>query len=343
MRGTRHERSHCSRTQAAVATRTERQLAASRLNRRATRGSKSGNKARDPRLIAATLGAALLFSCLPTRSFARLIEASILVPVVVTDRFGKRSSRDVSVLLVHDDASPTPRPLLVLLHGRATDAAGRAALDRARYAANARWFAALGFIVAIPARIGYGETGGDDVEDTGACQRQVYEPAADAIARQAEAVLSRLRLRADVADDRAVVVGLSFGSIGAMALAARTTQGVQAVINFAGGGGGNGKTRPGDPCDAQVLKRVFGKYGETARLPTLWIYAENDRFFGTKYPRQWFDAYVGSGGVGEFEVMPPHGEDGHPLFVEAPDSWRARVLDFLRSSGFGNAGDFPGR
>lgn len=285
----------------------------------------------------------LLLTGFAAPASAMLIETSIKVPVAVADRFGKRVSREVVVELMHDEASPAPRPLLLLLHGRATDAKGRAAVNDARYSDNARWFAALGFLVAIPIRIGYGETGGDDVEDTGACNRQDYEPAAQAIARQAEAVLERLRLGADVANDRAVVVGLSFGSIGAMAMAARKPRGVQAVINFAGGGGGNGEERPGDPCDAETLRRIFGRYGETARIPTLWVYAQNDRFFGTRRPREWFDAFVGSGGIGEFALLPAHGDDGHVVFRTAPETWRGRVVDFLRSNGFATAGDYRPR
>ncbi|MGE0314540.1 MAG: alpha/beta hydrolase [Lautropia sp.] len=295
--------------------------------RAACRGAPCGPR----RLV---LLASIALASTGTAATAAMQEASVSVPAVVADMQGRIVQRDVSVALLHDDATPVPRPLLVILHGRATDTKGRAALDRGRYTQNAQWFAERGFQVAIPARIGYGKTGGADVEDTGACEHQRYEPAFEAIGRQTRAVLAALRTRADVAKDRAVVVGLSFGGVGAIALAARPPPGVQAIINFAGGGGGNPDTRPADPCDADTLRDLLARYGETARIPSLWIYAENDRYFGVKYPLAWFGAFVGSGGKGEFALMPAFGNDGHQLFTQAPDIWASRVDAFLRSVGF---------
>ena len=43
----------------------------------------------------------------------------------------------------------------------------RRALKTAPYAPAARWLAGFGFIVAVPIRIGYGITAGEDVEDSG--------------------------------------------------------------------------------------------------------------------------------------------------------------------------------
>ena len=87
--------------------------------------------------------------------------------------------------------------------------------------------------------------------------------------------------------------------------------GVQAGINFAGGGGGDPKTRPQQPCQPQLLERMFHTYGKTAKIPMLWIYAENDMYFGAKYPREWFEAFSSAGGKAEFVQFPPQGDDGH--------------------------------
>jgi dienelactone hydrolase len=278
----------------------------------------------------AVLGAAL---ALPAAR-AALVEQVIQVPVAVVDRFGKSIAQDITVTLFFDDAAPRPYPALVLNHGRAVEPIDRAAIGRARYSANAHWLAQLGFLVAVPTRIGYGVTGGEDVEDSGSCSAKRYAPGYEAAARQTLAVLHALRQRADVAPARAVVMGQSYGGTTAIAVAAHNPPGVQAAINFAGGGGGNPKTRPGDPCQPGRLEDLFTDYGKTARLPTLWIYTENDRYIGARLPREWFDAFRAAGGTGQFVRFGPHGEDGHALFTRGPEVWRGTVLKFLREHGY---------
>jgi hypothetical protein len=117
-------------------------------------------------------------------------------------------------------------------------------------------------------------------------------------------------------------------------LAAENPPGVLAAINFAGGGGGDPKGRPQNPCGADLLKRMFANYGKTARIPTLWIYTENDQWMGHKLPREWFDAFRVAGGMGEYVLFPPLGDDGHGLFSKAPAIWQPKVLEFLRANGY---------
>lgn len=265
---------------------------------------------------------------------AELIEQQLRVPVKVASAYGNDVARDIVVTVFHDNTTPQPYPLLVLNHGRSPDSAGRAAMGRARYSVASQWFAALGFMVGVPTRVGYGVTGGEDVEDSGQCSRKNYPPVYAAAAEQTLTVVSVLRDRADVAKDRTVVVGQSFGGTTAIALASRNLAGVQAAINFAGGGGGNPKTRPQEPCSPYWLERLFRDYGRTARIPTLWVYAENDMYFGPQLPRTWFSAYKAAGGIGEFQLFPPNGKDGHSLFTRAPEVWQPRVLEFLRANGF---------
>jgi len=265
---------------------------------------------------------------------ARLIEEEVPVPVTVANGRGKEVAQDIVVTVFYDNAAPKPYPLVVINHGRAATASGRAAMGRAKYSAVSRWFAELGFMVAVPTRVGYGVTGGEDVEDTGTCSRKKYEPGYAASAEQTLRVISVLRERDPVAKDRAVVVGQSFGGTTSITVAAENPPGVQAAINFAGGGGGDPKGRPQNPCSADLLKRMFANYGKTARIPTLWIYTENDQWMGHKLPAEWFTAFKGAGGGGEFVLYPPLGEDGHGLFSKAPAIWQPKVLEFLHANGY---------
>ena len=84
---------------------------------------------------------------------------------------------------------------------------------------------------------------------------------------------------------RTVIVGQSAGGWGSLAYSSRNPQGVVAIINFAGGRGGWAGQRPNTNCAPERLSVAAGKYGETARVPTLWIYTENDTFFAPEISR----------------------------------------------------------
>jgi dienelactone hydrolase len=265
---------------------------------------------------------------------ARPREEPLELPVQVTDAYGKQIRQAIKVLVFFDDANPVPAPVLVLNHGRAGDPQDRMALGRARYPEATRFFVQRGFIVAVPTRIGYGATGGEDVEDTGACNHKNYPPAYLAAAHQTLAVLEAVRRRPDAAKDRAIVMGQSFGGAAALTVAALNPPGVQAAINFAGGGGGNPTGRPQRPCSPAALERMFRSYGQAARIPTLWVYTENDMYFGPTYPREWHQAYTAAGGKAKLVQFPPQGEDGHRLFSRYPQLWQPAVAEFLDDNGF---------
>lgn len=293
------------------------------------------------RLNFARVAAAFSLLAAAQISCAKIIEEVIRVPVEVSDLYGKKISREIVVTLFHDDRAAQPFPLLLLNHGRAPDAAGRVALGRAKYSANASWFARLGFLVAVPTRIGYGATGGEDVEDSGPCDNRRYAPTFEAAATQTLTVLQELRKRADVLPNRAVVVGQSFGGATAVAVAAHQPEGVQAAINFAGGGGGNPKMRATRPCSPSQLKQLFKDFGSRARLPMLWLYTENDQYFGATLPREWFEAFSEAGGQAQFVQFAPHGDDGHSLFTRFPNVWQPKVLDFLQRNGYADVKLLP--
>ena len=282
---------------------------------------------------------AALVACAPAA--ARIVEEQFELPVQVADAYAKPVARAITLTLFRDDARPGPSPLLVINHGRAADAQQRAAFGRSRSADTARWFVEQGFIVVLPTRIGYGVTGGDDLEDTGACTAKRYAPGYAAAAQQTLAVLAAMRSRADVNADRAVVLGQSFGGLTSVAVAALAPPGVVAAINFAGGGGGNPKTQPGRPCAPQQIERLVADYGASARMPMLWVYTENDQYFGATHPREWFEAFRRAGGRAEWLQFPPVGEDGHRLFSDFPAVWRPAITAFLRRQGFDTMKDAP--
>lgn len=276
----------------------------------------------------------LLMYFVASSAQAALKEEVIRLRAQVSNMYGLVVEQEFVVTVLTDDSTNQQhKPIAIVLHGRAADAVKRASLGRAVYKANSQWLAEQGFVVAVPTRIGYGVSGGPDVEDSGSCNRKNYLPAYQAAADQTLIVLKHLQQRADVDKDKAVVIGQSFGGATAVTLAAMNPIGLRAVINFAGGGGGNPATHVGQPCAPYLLEQMFAKYGETALIPTLWIYTENDQWMGAEYPVQWHRAFIKAGGAGEFVQFGPNGKDGHGLFTQDPDVWRSRVKSFFEQQG----------
>jgi dienelactone hydrolase len=274
---------------------------------------------------------ALLACALSAR--AAVLEEVFELTATVADHTGRRVTHPFQVTVFRED-TVAKAPFLVLNHGRPARSEEFKKMGRQRYGDNSKYFVGKGFIVFVPTRIGYGPTGGEDVEYSGACNARDYPPAYEAAAQQTLQVLDHLRTLAYVDAQRGLLVGQSFGGATTLALAAKNPAGVVAAVNFAGGGGGDPVRRPGDPCRADQLLKLFAGYGTTARIPTLWLYSANDKYFGKEHPQEWFKAFAAAGGKGEFVQLPAHGEDGHGSFTRNPGAWKPAFEDFLRRNGF---------
>jgi len=274
---------------------------------------------------------ALLLAAGPAQS--KTIEETIGLPVEAIDgRDGATISQKIQVTIYRDDAWRAKQPFMILNHGRSASAGDRAATRTGPYAANARYFVSRGFAVFLPVRIGYGASGGPDIEDTGACDAKNYPPGYEAAAQQSLAVIAHAKAQPYVDAQRGIVLGQSFGGTTAITLAARGVPGVLAAVNFAGGGGGRPMSHPGQPCHHDRLTRMFAAYGATARIPTLWVYSENDRYWGQDKPREWFSAFLKAGGQGRYVQLPPYKEDGHPSFTGQPQAWKPEFEAFVKEA-----------
>jgi dienelactone hydrolase len=151
-------------------------------------------------------------------------------------------------------------------------------------------------------------------------------------AEDIKATLTFFRARDDVVRERALVIGQSAGGWGSIALASTNPEGVEAVINFAGGRGGM-QAKVGN-CMPQHLIDAAGRYGATARLPTLWLYSLNDKFFSPELSRRMFEAFVGAGGHGEYIALPEFGANGHFIFTSplGRKVWQPAVDGFLEKA-----------
>ena len=262
-----------------------------------------------------------------------LIEEVIQIPVEVTDLRLIKHHQSITVTVFREDVREKS-PFLVLNHGRDGSANGRRKLGRARYTTNAEYFVRRGFAVFVPTRVGYGVTGGPDVEDTGPCAQRNYPRAFEAAAAQTEAVLHYAKTQAYIDPTRGLLIGQSFGGAASVALTAKNIDGVKGAINFAGGAGGNPTSWPENPCSEPLLAQAYAGYGKTAKTPMLWLYSENDRFWGKELPLGWFEGFQNQGGIGKFVQLPPSGSDGHGSFTANPGAWKPYVESFLKSIGF---------
>jgi dienelactone hydrolase len=224
-----------------------------------------------------------------------------------------------------------PFPLVVINHGSWEDPSRRVDLKDPSFGPATEWFLQRGYAVAVPQRPGHGQTGGPYLETQGSCDNADYHRAGLGAADGIAAAVSYLRSQPFVRGEGIVIVGQSAGGWGALALASRNPSAVKAIINIAGGRGGRSYDRAHNNCAPQRLTQAAERYGRTARLPTLWIYTENDTFFGPTLSRQMADAYRKAGGVIELHLLRPFGDEGHNLFPSPAGVkvWGPIVENFL--------------
>jgi dienelactone hydrolase len=219
-------------------------------------------------------------------------------------------------------------PLIVLSHGAPRDANDRVNTSPTGFSAVAIEFARRGWAVAAVVRRGYGRSGGPYVEGSGPCKTPDYVKSGRASAADVVEAIKVLQHQPYVDGARVMLVGISAGGFASIAAAAEKPPGVVAVLNFAGG---RGSDAPDSVCRADLLVDAYATFGKTIRIPTLWVYSENDHFFGPKLARRFFTAFTEAGGTGEFVALPAFGEDGHRLLTAAGvPLWRDRVDAFLR-------------
>lgn len=223
-----------------------------------------------------------------------------------------------------------PWPGIVITHGAPRPE------DRKRrlyYAGTTAWFAKRGFAVLNLTRRGYGQSMGQWVEGYGNCNFPYFKEAGEATADDLMAAVRYIRALPNVIEDRIVVAGTSAGGWGTLALAARNPEGVRLGLNFAGG---RGKSVRGTCGFESFYVEALTAWGKTARVPTLWLYAANDGYWGPELPKRMFAAWRAAGAPAELWAAPdyPHHDDGHYIFGHAKgwQFWGKRVAEALKKT-----------
>lgn len=265
-----------------------------------------------------------------------------LVTLAVKDA-GALNGEAVMVTQVFKPKGNGPFPVLLFSHGRSGERLERLQLKRPIPGAHVRYWMNKGFAVVAPIRPGYGDSGSHDMEDSGSrfdsgghCTSQPdFGRVARNASRAARTALDWVREQPWAAKDRIVLAGQSVGGLTTVALAASNPPGVLGYINFAGGAGGNPSIAPGKSCGPQVMTELMAELGKTTRLPSLWLYAENDSYWGPEAPRQWHAAFASGGSPSQFvmTVAVPHA-DGHQLMARGGRLWSMHTERFVKQLGF---------
>jgi dienelactone hydrolase len=217
-------------------------------------------------------------------------------------------------------------PLVVISHGsprRITEAKKRD-LDWADWIADD--FARRGWAAATVLRRGYGASDGAVADSYGTCNEPQFRAAGLMSAQDIVQAVRYFQKQPYVDPTRVLLVGVSAGGFGSIAAASLAPAGVVAVVNFAGG---RGSLSADDVCKPDELVEAYSDFGKTVRVPSLWIYSQNDHFFGPDLARRMFAAFKSSGAPGELLIAPPYQRDGHNLIFGQP-IWRDAVYDFLK-------------
>ncbi|HUJ47255.1 MAG TPA: hypothetical protein VLV55_09000 [Rhizomicrobium sp.] len=233
-----------------------------------------------------------------------------------------------------------PFPLVVMNHGVSLNPQERAFFPFVEFRDAAMWFARRGNMVVAPTGSGYGAAALDAPErglyslffsKIGSCDNPNFHDAGLAVALIDAWIIDYMTEQKLVIPDSAVVVGQSAGGWAAIALSSQNLPSVKAIIAFAAGRGGRVDGKPNNNCAPDKLVEATADFGHTARTPMLWIYIENDTFFGPELSRRMHDAYTRAGGKAEYHLLPPFGSDGHFLIdsAESIPSWAPLVSQFL--------------
>ncbi len=225
---------------------------------------------------------------------------------------------------------PGPHPLAVLTHGTPREASERPEMSPWQMIPQAREFARRGWTTVIVLRRGYGDSGGGYDEDARACSNRAdYYDAGRESAKDLRESIAYLSALPEVDPTRVISVGISAGGFATVALTADPPPALVAAISFAGG---RGSRRPDEVCNPAELIRAFRQFGEKSRIPMLWVYAENDHFFGPQIAASFYQAFTQAGGKASFIRAAPFRRDGHGLFsLNGIPIWTEMVDAFLKN------------
>ncbi len=259
-------------------------------------------------------------------------------PLVIEETYLSVTIKDqpfrLQALVVKEAGQEGRLPVAIITHGQAAEAERREQLQVRGYLRTARDFARRGWLAVVVVRRGFGRSEGQKPFFLRGCSNGDYGAALDEQTDDLDEALKAIGRRADADTTQVVALGVSVGGAAVLNWAARAPAGLKAVINVSGGIRSQIRDGATPNCKPEDLVPVFARMGERSRLPTLWLYAENDSYFPADYVRGLHEAYVAKGGRTDFHMFDPIGKDGHDLLGNQDGMlrWIPALDRFLRAN-----------
>jgi dienelactone hydrolase len=215
---------------------------------------------------------------------------------------------------------PGPFPLIIINHGKDPGHPNLQPRDRFYHMAHA--FVARGYAVMVPMRQGFANS-------TGRYRDRGCDMTANGYI-QAEDIRDALEFARGqkwIDADRIVVAGQSYGGLATMALGTRDLPGVRGLINFAGG-----LRDDSNGCGwRSSLVSAFAEYGAQNKIPSLWMYGQNDSLFGPELVGRMHDAFEQAGGKAQLVEYAAFKRDSHGMLAsrDGEKVWLADTMRFL--------------
>lgn len=217
-----------------------------------------------------------------------------------------------------------PFPLVVINHGKAP---GNPAFQQDnKYYRQSLEFVKRGYVVILPVRQGFGTSGGQYVQGCGL--DGLGRTRADDIA----VAINYAKTLPYVDPAHIVVIGQSQGGITTAAFGVRNMPGVLGIVNLVGG---ERMTNCANWESSDL--EAFRSYGAESTVPALFMYGDNDSFWGDgTLAHQFFEAYHAgnpNAKLIDFGVFPDG--DSHRMFASKNGRgiWIPAVGDFFQSLG----------
>lgn len=245
------------------------------------------------------------------------------------------SSGDVTLeTTLYRPNGPGPFPMVVFNHGKMPgDPRNQTRSDPLSFA---REFVRRGYVVVAPNREGFADSGGNYQQDGCDVAKNGIGQAFDVAA-----TVNYMSKQPYVDARHIAIAGTSHGGLVTIAYGTEAAQGVRALINFSGG-------LRQDACQGwqNNLTAAFGSYGEKTRVPSLWLYGDNDSVWSSSLISQMFDAYRDSQVAGQMPAADvkmvdfgSYKNDAHRLVGDRDGVkiWWPPVEAFLASQGMPTA------
>jgi pimeloyl-ACP methyl ester carboxylesterase len=236
----------------------------------------------------------------------------------------------LDAVIVKPAANAGRLPVALITHGSPRDSADRPKRHAREMLPQALDLAHRGWLAVAFTRRGFGGSDGPFAEGYGDCKKPNYSRALATAAEDIAAVHRAVSMWPEADTTRFLGLGVSVGGASMLAWAASRPEGLVGIINIAGG---TGSFAQGKNCDESQLVSTVASFGAQARVPTLWLYAENDGYFGPDVVRSMHAGFAKHGGTVELAVLGPIGSDGHDLWwrFDGRLLWLPQLDRFLRA------------